>query len=347
MVIPLVLAKVAGNLHQSHQSHCCAVLCCAAPRHAAGEARAVHPAGWKFGQTDGPLRSHHPCYCCFMNTQMAQSRPEGRLYLGIRNERWQIGNLLRVFSFSLYRRHLPAVGAPTLLGFYLHTQRAAAEVPARLQVPMSPRALHRRAWSSSNALRCSGTSLCLHALHRNPWKKQNGSAAGGAERWLRMQHMALPHDPARGTKQRGREQGRSSLRAPPIKPVPGISTISAREPTCRSHAGQSVPPHVPFPPFFFPFFFFAYSNPQPLEQIIKIHLYLICLLELIEFLRLANVTRYALPPNGDRRCRCRGCSPEALPPWGHPWGHPRMQTQTWQWGHDVPPQWHQDSRVST
>lgn len=76
---------------------------------------------------------------------------------------------------------------------------------------------------------------------------------------------------------------------------------------------------------FLPFFPFADSNPQPLEQIIKIHLYLICLLELIEFLRLANVTQYAMPPNRDRRCRCRGCSPEALPPRGHPWGHPRPQ----------------------
>lgn len=44
---------------------------------------------------------------------------------------------------------------------------------------------------------------------------------------------------------------------------------------------------------------FAYSNPQPFEQIIKIHLYLICLLELIEFLRLANVSGCTLPPNGD------------------------------------------------
>lgn len=43
----------------------------------------------------------------------------------------------------------------------------------------------------------------------------------------------------------------------------------------------------------------AYSNPQPFEQIIKIHLYLICLLELIEFLRLVNVSGCTLPPNGD------------------------------------------------
>lgn len=74
---------------------------------------------------------------------------------------------------------------------------------------------------------------------------------------------------------------------------------------------------------------FAYSNPQPFEQIIKIHLYLICLLELIEFLRLVNVTGCALPPNGDPAAGAAGAalgfhpSQGTKPTLGHGTGCPR------------------------
>lgn len=61
---------------------------------------------------------------------------------------------------------------------------------------------------------------------------------------------------------------------------------------------------------------FAYSNPQPFEQIIKIHLYLICLLELIEFLRLVNVSGCALPPNGDPAAGAMGAAPGFYPSLG-------------------------------
>lgn len=45
------------------------------------------------------------------------------------------------------------------------------------------------------------------------------------------------------------------------------------------------------------------------SKIIKIHLYLICLLELIEFLRLANVSGCTLPPNGDPAAGAAGAAP--------------------------------------
>lgn len=61
---------------------------------------------------------------------------------------------------------------------------------------------------------------------------------------------------------------------------------------------------------------FAYSNPQPFEQIIKIHLYLICLLELIEFLRSANVSGCTLPPNGDPAAGAAGAAPGFYPSLG-------------------------------
>lgn len=61
---------------------------------------------------------------------------------------------------------------------------------------------------------------------------------------------------------------------------------------------------------------FASSNPQPFEQIIKIHLYLICLLELIEFLRLANVSGCMVPPNGDLAAGAAGAAPGFYPSLG-------------------------------
>lgn len=132
----------------------------------------------------------------------------------------------------------------------------------------------------------------------------------------------------------GKRAGEELPASPPQALCQALAQLVPVSPRARAMQASRCPHTY----CFLPFFPFAYSNPQPLEQIIKIHLYLICLLELIEFLRLANVTQYAMPPNRDWRCRCRGCSPEALPPWGHPWGQPspKVQTQIWQWGHDAP-----------
>lgn len=92
MVIPRVLAKVTGNLHQSR--------CTAKGLGWMGESR----------QDGGPPQQ-------FVVVQMAQHGPEQRFYLGIRNYPWQTANLLCGFSYSQHQRHLLPIGAPRPLSF--------------------------------------------------------------------------------------------------------------------------------------------------------------------------------------------------------------------------------------
>lgn len=98
--------------------------------------------------------------------------------------------------------------------------------------------------------------------------------------------------------------------------------INPSDPLCQCWEGRPVPPRAASS-------LFAYSNPQPFEQIIKIHLYLICLLELIEFLRLANVSGCTLPPNGDPAAGAAGTargshhSPGINPTLEQGMGHPQ------------------------
>lgn len=90
MVIPRVLAKVTGNLHQS--------------RCRAGG----------LGRMGGSRQDGGPPFTPGVPQQflVVQHGPERRFYLGIRNHPWQTENLLCGFSFSQY--HLLLIGAPCL-----------------------------------------------------------------------------------------------------------------------------------------------------------------------------------------------------------------------------------------
>lgn len=116
---------------------------------------------------------------------------------------------------------------------------------------------------------------------RCPWSQGMGTCC--QHWWDRSSAGSLLQ--GRSTKTPARGADPSSL------PTLGFRVINPSDPMCRCWEGRPVPPPAASS-------LFACSNPQPFEQIIKIHLYLICLLELIEFLRLANVSGCTLPPNG-------------------------------------------------
>lgn len=81
-----------------------------------------------------------------------------------------------------------------------------------------------------------------------------------------------------GARPAGRNEGRQEA-----------SRLASPRPCQPAHARMcGFLPHVP-------------SNPLTLQQIIKTHLYLICLLELIEFLRSANASLCCLPIAGSEQ----------------------------------------------
>lgn len=167
-----------------------------------------------------------------------------------------------------------------------------------VSLSMKPLKKMRRAWRSRDVPRAR---LC--------WGWGHTASTGGT-------------DPARSSSQRRSTKTPARGADPSSLPTPGFRVINSGDPMCRCWEGRPVPPRAASS-------LFAYSNPQPFEQIIKIHLYLICLLELIEFLRLANVSGCTLPPNGDPAAGAAGAAPQPSPLSGdksHPGAGHRVPT---------------------